>query len=70
VTHEDVEATNNIAERAIRPAVVMRKISGGSRSERGARTFETNMSVIQTWKMQDKDFFEEGMKRLTEFSHS
>jgi len=69
VTDINIEPTNNTAERAIRPAVVMRKISGGSRSERGAKTFETNMTVMQTWKLQNKDFFEEGMKRLMEFSH-
>ena len=31
---KDLEGTNNAAERALRPAVVARKISGGSRSKR------------------------------------
>ena len=33
VINPDVEPTNNRAERALRPSVIYRKISGGSRSE-------------------------------------
>ena len=36
---KDLAGTNNLAERAIRPAVVARKISGGSRSKKGADAF-------------------------------
>lgn len=46
--------TNNLAERQIRPAVVVRKISGGSRSNVGAETFATNFSVIQTIRMRNQ----------------
>ena len=49
--HPDVPLTNNAAERAIRPAVVTRKISGGSRSDTGAETFAINFSIIQSIKM-------------------
>jgi len=45
---EDVEATNNRAERALRPAVIARKVSHCSSNERGARAFEAFTSVIQT----------------------
>ena len=45
---EDVEATNNRAERELRPAVIARKVSHCSRNERGARAFEAFTSVIQT----------------------
>jgi transposase len=55
---EGVEATNNAAERALRPAVVMRKISGGSRSDRGARATTVLMSVIKTAQQQDRPLFE------------
>lgn len=51
---EDVPLTNNLAERQIRPAVVARKISGGSRSNTGAETFAVNMSVIQTIKLRNQ----------------
>ena len=44
----EVDPTNNAAERAIRPAVVLRKITGGSRSERGARATFILMSVLKT----------------------
>ncbi len=68
VLDKEVEATNNRAERALRPLVVMRKISGGNRSQKGARTLETNMSVIRTWDIQGRDFFQAGREALTEFS--
>ena len=45
---EDVDATNNRAERELRPAVIARKVSHCSRNERGARAFEAFTSVIQT----------------------
>jgi hypothetical protein len=56
---EEVEYTNNRAERGIRPSVVMRKISGGNRSDRGARAHEVLMSIMQTHRLQGKDFFAE-----------
>ena len=46
---------NNAAERAIRPAVIARKISGGTRSENGSKTRTTLMSVFGTWALQGKD---------------
>jgi len=55
---DGVEATNNAAERALRPAVVMRKITGGSRSERGARATAVLMSVIKTAQQQNRPLFE------------
>lgn len=52
--HDGVSLTNNQAERQIRPAVVVRKISGGSRSAAGAEMFATNFSVIQTIRMRNQ----------------
>jgi len=46
--HDGVEATNNRAERDLRPAVIARKVSHCSRNQRGARAFEAFTSVIQT----------------------
>lgn len=51
---EGVDLTNNAAERGIRKAVIVRKISGGSRSDLGAETFAVNMSVIQTIRMRNQ----------------
>ena len=40
-----VDATNNAAERALRPAVIARKLSCGNRTDRGRRTFQTLMTL-------------------------
>ena len=45
---EEVEPTNNRAERDLRPAVIARKVSHCSKNERGARAFEAFASVLQT----------------------
>jgi transposase len=44
----DVEPTNNIAERALRPSVIHRKVSGCFRSVWGAYAFAALASVIDT----------------------
>ena len=43
--HSDVHATNNLAERQLRPAVISRKLSCGNKTEAGARTWETLTSL-------------------------
>ena len=53
VTHENVPLTNNLSERCIRPLVIIRKMSGGSRSKAGAKTQAVNMSIFQTIKMKN-----------------
>jgi len=52
ILHPNVPLTNNLAERQLRPMVVTRKISGGSRSLEGAKTHAVNMSIFQTIRMQ------------------
>jgi transposase len=47
-----VDGTNNAAERALRPAVVMRKITGGSRSESGAQAWAILASIMRTAEQQ------------------
>lgn len=51
----DVPATNNHAEREIRPAVLMRKVSYGSGSMRGATTRAILMSIYRTLKARGLD---------------
>ena len=53
-----VDGTNNAAERALRPPVVMRKITGGSRSEAGARAWAILASVMRTAQQQGRDVLE------------
>jgi hypothetical protein len=43
-----IEPTNNRGERALRGAVIVRKLSHGSKNERGAEAFAGFSSVIQT----------------------
>jgi transposase len=53
-----VPPDNNAAERALRPAVVIRKITGGSRSQRGAQATAILMSVLKTTVQQDRPLFD------------
>ena len=55
-----VSDNNNAAERGLRPSVVMRKITGGNRSPKGARNHEVIMSVMGTWEKQGKEFMDYG----------
>ena len=48
VTDPEIEPTNNISERELRALVIIRKISNGSRSCRGAATTAMLLSVVQT----------------------
>jgi transposase len=43
-----IEPTNNRAERALRPAVIARKVSQCSKTEEGAEAFSAFTSVIRT----------------------
>jgi transposase len=55
LTHR-VDPTNNRAERALRPAVIARKLSCGNKTERGAATAEILMSLAATAHQQARDF--------------
>jgi transposase len=58
VLHPGVEPTNNIAERALRENVVMRKIIGTLRNAFGAEVHETIMSVLATCKQLGQNPYE------------
>jgi hypothetical protein len=51
----DVPFDNNLAERAIRPAVILRKNSQSNRSEQGAATQAILMSVYRTLRLRGRD---------------
>lgn len=55
VGKEGVEPTNNAAERAVRPAVLMRKSSFGTRSEGGRRFVERLLTVVGSLKAQGRE---------------
>jgi len=48
----DGPATNNHAERALRPLVIFRKVCMGTRSEEGSRNIGIFTSLTQTAKLQ------------------
>ena len=48
VTDAEIDPTNNISERELRALVIIRKISNGSRSKRGANATAMLLSIIQT----------------------
>jgi len=52
---EGVEPTNNTAERAIRPAVLWRRKSFGTQSERGSRFVERMLTVRATLRQQSRN---------------
>ena len=53
-----IEPTNNAAERALRPAVIARKVSHCSKNERGAESYSAFKSVIRTLKKQGGNLLE------------
>ena len=50
----EVEPTNNAAERSLRHGVMWRKLTHGTRSERGDRFVEVLLSIIETCRQQDQ----------------
>lgn len=49
-----IDPTNNAAERAVRHAVLMRRIQGGTQSDRGSRWIERIQSVRETCRLQHR----------------
>jgi transposase len=55
--HKGLEPTNNHAERALRSAVIYRKLSLGSQSEGGERRIERLLSAHTTCRLQGRSLF-------------
>jgi transposase len=55
--HDGVQPTNNHAERALRGAVIYRKLSLGSQSEAGERRIERLLSASITCRLQHRSLF-------------
>ena len=58
IFNEQVEPTNNHAERCLRQAVIWRKKYFGTRSDYGSEFVARMMSLITTCKLQSKNAFE------------
>ena len=65
VVRDGVSADNNLAERTIRPLVVIRKISGGSRSDKGTKTRLGLASLFGTWYVRGLNPFVECFRLLS-----
>ena len=64
VRNPDVDSTNNRAERGIRHRVFARKISGGSKSEKGAKIYGILTSVLHTVDQKGENILDYGPKIL------
>jgi transposase len=74
--HDFVDATNNLAEREGRPAVIARKLSAGNRTEAGAETHAVLASILRTYRRQGRDILDavvallrQGPGHVLEFDH-
>jgi transposase len=54
ITRRDVPSTNNGCERALRPSVIFRKVTGCFRSQAGAQLYAAALSVIATGRLNGK----------------
>jgi transposase len=57
VDETGVEPTNNASERALRHAVIWRKLSFGTQSEQGSRFVETMLTLVETCRQQSRPVF-------------
>ncbi len=55
---EGIEPTNNTAERALRPAVIYRKLSFGTQSAKGSRYLERILTVSETCRIQGRSAYQ------------
>src|SRR2546421_12062119 len=65
VARPEVPAHNNLAERSVRPLVIARKISGGSRSPKGSDTRMDLFSLFGTWAAQGLNPFFQCLAELS-----
>ncbi len=60
-----VPAHNNLAERSVRPLVIARKVSGGTRSPKGSHTRMSLASLFGTWIAQHLNPFHQCLAALS-----
>ena len=54
LTRRDVEPTNNVSERALRPSVIFRKVTNGFRSGWGAKVYADLCSIVATGRIKGR----------------
>src|ERR1700680_1456218 len=57
LTRRDVEPTNNVSERALRPSVIFRKVTNGFRSDWGAKVYADLCSIVATCRLNGRSPF-------------
>ena len=57
VDQDNIQSTNNTAERALRYAVIWRKLCFGTQSAKGSRFVERALTVIETCRLQKRNVF-------------
>jgi transposase len=67
---EDIDWNNNVAERALRPSVVIRKMTYGNQSDEGARAHAVLMTIKETCNLRGENFFDYSMGYLDHASRS
>ena len=68
VARPEVPAHNNLAERSVRPLVIARKLSGGSRSPTGSDTRMDLLSLFGSWAAQGLNPFFQCLAQLSQQS--
>jgi transposase len=64
---QKLDGTNNAAERALRPAVVMRKITGGSRSQAAAAAWAKLASLVRSADQRGLGVYEATQKLILDY---
>jgi len=57
VDQDNIQPTNNTAKRALRHAVIRRKLCFGTQSAKGSRFVERALTVIETYRLQKRNVF-------------
>jgi transposase len=57
--YKDVPLDNNLAERELRSVVLLRKVIGCYRNDKGKQWIDIVMSVLHTWKLQKLNIFQQ-----------
>lgn len=62
--YPEVDATNNLAERQLRPAVISRKLSCGNKTQSGATTWSVLASLAATCQQRGDSFIEQAAQAM------
>ena len=70
IDHDNVDLTNNLAERLLRDIVLHRKIRRYVASENGKKILINHATTFQTWKLRNMNPYEELIKLLENYNAS